>query len=180
LDTIENTLSFDRIINVAGPWSVDLLQKSGLSSAISLDLIRGSHLMFAQHIRYGHMLEVPYEKRVFFVLPYQKQTLLGTTEVRQNIDQPIRCSDEERHYLLEAYNHYFDPIKTVRDICGEFSGLRPLIHTSDNASENSREYQMYWQGKVLTVAGGKWTTARSLGKTVARSVAASESNEDNC
>lgn len=171
LETTKDSLNFDRIINVAGPWSVDLLEKSGLRKKHTLDLIRGSHLMFKDHIRYGHMLEVPGESRIFFVLPYQKQTLIGTTEVQQNIDQPIQCSDEERNYLLAAYNHYFDPSKKASDICREFSGLRPLIRTSDNVSETSREYQMYWQGKVLTVAGGKWTTARALGKTVARLVA---------
>ena len=162
---------FDRVINVAGPWSNQLLEQSGLSNNVSLDLVRGSHLIFNQKILYGHMLEVPEESRVFFVLPYQKQTLLGTTEVRQDISQPIICSEEERDYLLAGYNHYFEPIKTPVDIVMEYAGLRPLLHTSESASENSREYHLSWQNNLLTVTGGKWTTARSLGKAVAASVA---------
>ena len=75
-------LKFAKIINVAGPWSSALLQQSGLPAA-PLDLVRGSHLLLPAISRYGHMLEVPGEARIVFVLPYQGKTLLGTTEVRQ-------------------------------------------------------------------------------------------------
>ncbi len=157
---------FDRVINVAGPWSQQLLQQSGLPEQ-PLDLVRGSHLLLPAISRYGHMLEVPGEARIVFVLPYQGRTLLGTTEVRQQITDPIACSDAERDYLLTVYNHYFQPAMDSSAVLADFAGVRPLLGGSASASKASREYQLDWQGQILTVSGGKWTTARALGKAVA-------------
>ena len=165
---------FDRVVNVAGPWSQQLLQQSALPTQ-PLDLVRGSHLLLPPLCRYGHMLEVPGEARIVFVLPYQGNTLLGTTEVRQQLQQPIECSDAERRYLLDVYNHYFNPAATADSILGDFAGVRPLLGGSSNASKASREYQLNWQGRLLTVSGGKWTTARALGKNVAVQVTQSVS-----
>ncbi|KKO45101.1 FAD-dependent oxidoreductase [Arsukibacterium ikkense] len=164
---------FDRVINVAGPWSQQLLQQSGLPEQ-PLDLVRGSHLLLPPISRYGHMLEVPGEARIVFVLPYQGNTLLGTTEVRQQLAEPIQCSAAERDYLLTVYNHYFRPAVDSSKVLADFAGVRPLLGGTANASQASREYQLNWQGQLLTVSGGKWTTARALAKQVSRSVAASQ------
>ncbi|MAD73221.1 MAG: FAD-dependent oxidoreductase [Rheinheimera sp.] len=160
---------FDRVINVAGPWSQQLLKQSGLAQQ-PLDLVRGSHLLLPAISRYGHMLEVPGETRIVFVLPYQGNTLLGTTEVRQQLTDPITCSEAERDYLLNVYNHYFQPKATHTNVLANFAGVRPLLGGSANASNASREYQLSWQGQLLTVSGGKWTTARALGKSVAMQI----------
>jgi len=163
-------LHFDRVINVAGPWSNLLLEQSGLVPPQDIDLVRGSHLLLPPISRYGHMLEVPGEGRIVFVLPYQGQTLLGTTEVRQTLAEPIRCSEKERSYLLKVYNHYFISKRSIADIQREFAGVRPLLGGSAEATRASREYAMNWQGQLLTVTGGKWTTARALAKHVLQQV----------
>jgi glycerol-3-phosphate dehydrogenase len=116
------------------------------------------------------MLEVPGEGRIVFVLPYQGQTLLGTTEVRQTLAEPIRCSEKERNYLLKVYNKYFITKRSIADIQREFAGVRPLLGGSAEATRASREYAMNWQGRLLTVTGGKWTTARALAKQVIQQV----------
>ena len=169
---------FDRVVNVAGPWSQQLLQQSGLAQQ-PLDLVRGSHLLLPHISRYGHMLEVPGEARIVFVLPYQGNTLLGTTEVRQSLAEPIACSAQERDYLLQVYNHYFQPPRQAQAVLDQFAGVRPLLGGSANASTASREYQLHWQGQVLTVSGGKWTTARALAKSVTRQVQQSQHNNEN-
>jgi glycerol-3-phosphate dehydrogenase len=161
---------FDKVVNVAGPWSNQLLEQSGLSVPQSLDLVRGSHLLLPPVSRYGHMLEVPGESRIVFVLPYQGNTLLGTTEVRQSLDEPIACSAAEQDYLLRLYNHYFETPCADSDLKGKFAGVRPLLGGSDSASTASREYALNWQQQVLTVSGGKWTTARALARTVVQHI----------
>ncbi len=157
---------FDQVVNIAGPWANQLLEQSGLSSPQALDLVRGSHLLLPPVCQYGHMLEVPGEARIVFVLPFKGQTLLGTTEVRQQLTEPIRCSDAERQYLLSVYNHYFCTARAPADVQSEFAGVRPLLGGSANASTASREYAMHRQQQLLTVHGGKWTTARALAKQV--------------
>jgi glycerol-3-phosphate dehydrogenase len=161
---------FDLVVNVAGPWSNQLLEQSELPLQQTLDLVRGSHLLLPAISRYGHMLEVPGERRIVFVLPYQGQTLLGTTEVRQSLAEPIECSDEEQSYLLKLYNHYFVDQKTATEVKNKFAGVRPLLGGSDSASKASREYALNWQQQLLTVSGGKWTTARALARTVVEQI----------
>ena len=161
---------FDRVVNVAGPWSNQLLEQSELPLQQALDLVRGSHLLLAPISRYGHMLEVPGERRIVFVLPYQGQTLLGTTEVRQSLAEPIECSEQEQSYLLSLYNHYFITQVRASDVQSKFAGVRPLLGGSDSASTASREYALNWQQQLLTVSGGKWTTARALARTVVEQI----------
>lgn len=165
-------LSFDRVVNVAGPWSEQLLAQSQLPSHHHLDLVRGSHIVLPSAGRFGHMLEVPGESRIVFSLPYQGNTLVGTTEVRQTLAEPIAMSDTERDYLLAVYNHYFaaggeasQPV-TADDIIGQYAGVRPLIKSHAQATKATREFALDWHGRVLTVTGGKWTTARSLARQV--------------
>lgn len=161
---------FDIVVNVAGPWSNQLLEQSELPVQQTLDLVRGSHLLLPAVSRYGHMLEVPGEQRIVFVLPYQGRTLLGTTEVRQSLTEPIVCSEAEQTYLLNLYNHYFETQLSHMDVQSKFAGVRPLLGGSDNVSSASREYALNWQQQLLTVSGGKWTTARALARTVVEQV----------
>ena len=104
------------------------------------------------------------------MLPFKGQTLLGTTEVRQQLTEPISCSDAERQYLLKLYNHYFDSQLSAADVESKFAGVRPLLGGSDSASTASREYALNWQQQLLTVSGGKWTTARALARTVVEQI----------
>lgn len=161
---------FDQVINVAGPWSQKLLVDSAMRPRQQLSLIRGSHLVLPGQRSHGLMLEVPFEERVVFVLPHGEHTLLGTTEVRHQLGEPVRCSAEERHYLLQLYNHYFLKPRTDGEVLGSFAGVRPLLAGASSPSQLSREYVLSSQGRVLTVSGGKWTTARALARAVCAKV----------
>jgi len=161
---------FDRIINIAGPWAEALLKASNISSKYQLDLVRGSHIVIDGELSHGYLLEVPHEDRIFFVLPYHGQILIGTTEVRQQIHEPIEPSKDEINYLIGAYNHYFEFQISNNDIGHTFTGVRPLIKSSDDPTNATREYEIESHGKLTSVFGGKWTTARQLGRKVCREV----------
>lgn len=161
---------FDRIVNVAGPWAERLLESSGIPSRYRLDLVRGSHILLDETCPAGCFLQIPRERRIFFVLPYQGRTLVGTTEVRQDVSAPIAPSREEVQYLLDAYNLFFLTKKTLGDIIGSFAGLRPLIYSAADPGRASREYAIERDGRLINVFGGKWTTARRLGMAVAQSL----------
>ena len=162
------TLTYDRIINVAGPWAVKLLEQSGLHSPFRLDAVRGSHLTLANPCVQPYLLEVPGERRIFFVLPWKGATLVGTTEVCQSLHEPIACTDAEQAYLLAAYCHFFPNQRPV--VTGSFAGLRPLIHSANEPSRMTREYMIWRQGNLVSIIGGKWTTAMALAGKVSRMV----------
>jgi glycerol-3-phosphate dehydrogenase len=161
------TRQFDKIANIAGPWAEQLLQQSGIASKIHLDLVRGSHILFADPPAQPYLLQSAKDGRVFFVLPYKGQTLVGTTEKRQQLDEAISIDDTEIDYLLTQYNRYFNRQRTRADIVATSAGLRPLLKSARNPRKASREYVIDQQDRLLTVYGGKWTTARALGKKVA-------------
>jgi glycerol-3-phosphate dehydrogenase len=157
-------MKYDFVLNVAGPWAYDLLEKSHIDSPYTLDLVRGSHLILNQGCKQAFLLEVPGQRRIIFVLPWKQKTLLGTTEIRQSITDPIICSNAEKDYLLDSYRYYWpdaDP-----QIVETFSGVRPLIRSATDPNRATREYAVYRAGRLLTVFGGKWTTAMALANKV--------------
>lgn len=82
------------------------------------------------------------------------------------MDEPITCSEYEKAYLLDAYNHYrFDNI-TSASIVESFSGLRPLVKSAYDPTRASREYVIYRNNKLVTVLGGKWATSLALARKV--------------
>ena len=95
--------SLDKVINIAGPWAHQLLKDNMIESDYELDLVRGSHIIIQKELDHGYFLEVPNERRIFFVLPYKGQTLIGTTEIRQAIIDKIEPTQSEIVYLIKAY-----------------------------------------------------------------------------
>jgi glycerol-3-phosphate dehydrogenase len=154
------TVQHDIVVNAAGPWAQHLAAQSGIKLEHELDLVRGSHLLIDCPCSQAWMLEVPNERRIFFVLPWKQQTLLGTTEVRHGMGEPVICSSAERDYLLKAYEKYF-PSQRYQ-VVGHFSGLRPLLKSAADPNQATREYAIEQQSHTLTVLGGKWTTAVAL------------------
>jgi glycerol-3-phosphate dehydrogenase len=159
---------FDAILNVAGPWARALLARSGLASRYDLDAVRGSHLIVGRELGVGLVLQVPCEARIVFALPFQGRMLLGTTEVPHDLAQPIVCAAEEKEYLLTVASRYFASPVGEREIVGAYAGVRPIVkRRSGNFSRASREAAMERQGRVFSVFGGKWTSARTLGESAA-------------
>lgn len=162
---------FDAIVNAAGPWARELLDASAIPSDTRLDLVRGSHLVIDRPAPGAFALQLASDQRLVFALPYEGRTLVGTTEVRQTLAEPIRCSDTERDYLINAYNAFFTEPISARDIHAAFAGVRPLVSAGRSAHAQRRGDRIETTGRVVTVFGGKWTAARALGERVARHVA---------
>ncbi|WP_373020568.1 FAD-dependent oxidoreductase [Thiomicrorhabdus sp.] len=169
------TQTFDQIINVSGPWAEQLLKQSNIKSNYTLDLVRGSHIVIDYPVQNGYFLEIPNESRIFFVLPYQGKTLIGTTEHRQSLNEEVKPGELEIDYLINAYNYYFKKKICKQNIVKSFAGMRPLIKSADNANKATREYSIQQNQKVISVFGGKWTTSRQLGKKVAKII-----SENSC
>lgn len=172
LRTVRDVLHFDAVANVAGPWARSLLDASDIPASTRLDLVRGSHLVVNREIGVGFALNLPTDGRLVFVLPYHGRTLVGTTEVRQTLDEPIVCSAAERAYLLEAYNAFFVSPVGDSDVEATFAGVRPLVDAGRSAHAQRRGETIEMAGRIVSVFGGKWTTSRVLGERVARRVEA--------
>jgi glycerol-3-phosphate dehydrogenase len=158
---------FHRVVNVAGPWAGELLTASSVPSGYRLDLVRGSHIVLAGSIECGCVLQVPGERRVLFVLPYQGNILLGTTEVRQKYPEIPIPEQFEIDYLLATFNHFFRDHRSKTDIVDAFAGVRPIVAANHDISTASRDSVIERRQRLINVFGGKWTTSRALAMSVA-------------
>jgi glycerol-3-phosphate dehydrogenase len=168
--------SYDFILNIAGPWSAELNRLNMINTDFDLELIRGSHLFIDRPISNFYLLQESAGQRVIFVMPYDGQTLIGTTEVTQDLHDPISCSSEESEYLLNIYNNFFEKKLTVNDIKKTFSGLRPIINNTKKRqkffvpSMASREMKIFDENRLISLYGGKWTSAPSTARKILKKI----------
>ena len=166
--------NYDFIINAAGPWAANLNKKNNIVTDFDLDLIRGSHLLLNFSIQEYYLFQEELGNRIVFIMPYKNMTLIGTTEIEQNIQEDIQCSSEEKDYLLNIYNNFFNKKASQEDIHSTFSGLRPIVKKVNKISKNfiatnaSREMTITKNNKLISLYGGKWTSAPSTAKRIAK------------
>jgi len=176
----KRTVNAQYVINAAGPWANEVLDNTqGPFPRSGLRLVRGSHIVLkmpdpVEHDAYTLQSR---DGRVIFTLPWlnSRFLIIGTTDrPQQKGPRNAKCSDEERDYLLQAYNRYFtqpgEPA-TAKDVVWTWAGVRPLIDDGeDNPSKVTRESRLAVQkngtGAFVTIYGGKLTTHRKLGEKV--------------
>jgi len=169
------TVRFGWLVNAAGPWAVELLERSGLATDVRLDLVRGSHLLVPTPARSslattGLFVEVPGTARIAFLLPYQGELLVGTTEEVQGLDEPISASTSERELLVALVARHLPTwADSARHQGRFFAGLRPIVSSHADVSRSSRDAVFRRHGQLISVFGGKWKTARSLANRLAES-----------
>ena len=164
VNSLEELNDYDAIVNATGPWVMKLRAQQASPPSIEIDWVRGSNILVNQTLAQALMLPIPNEKRIFFVLPYQGKTMIGTTEIRQNQPETESASMAEIDYLLNSYNHYHQSPLSHSDVCDTFAGVRPLLKDAINPSNSTREWAFETVGNVLHVYGGKWTTAQIQGE----------------
>ena len=163
--------NYDLVINAAGPWASSLNEKSYINTDYYLRLIRGSHIILnKQHkMNNSYFFQNETDNRMVFIISYQGKTLIGTTEVEQEINDQAKCSEDERNYLIGVYNKHFIDKICENDISFEFSGLRPIVSSKNEYKKTyfsfaSREAKIEKIGNLITLYGGKWTSAPSLSR----------------
>ena len=164
---------FDLVVNAAGPWMNELLEKNDIRERYRLSLVRGSHLVLRRRVSdVGALLQSHSDRRVFFVLPWKDNTtLVGTTEVVQKGSPDfVEPSDEEIDYLITRFNRYFREKIDRSAIATAFAGVRPLVGRAVDPSAIGREYRVIRRGNLINVFGGKMTTFMSLAKRVSMRV----------
>ncbi|KAL8662172.1 MAG: hypothetical protein Q9202_004928 [Teloschistes flavicans] len=105
--------------------------------------------------------------RVIFFLPWQGNTIAGTTDAPTAISQNPIAGEEEINWILSEVKGYLAPDLNVRrgDVLAAWSGIRPLVKDpkSKNTESLVRNHLItVSESGLLTCAGGKWTTYRQM------------------
>lgn len=168
------TIAARVVINAAGVWADDIRRLDEPATASQLAPSQGAHVVVDRDFLPGDTaLLIPHtaDGRVLFIIPWQGKVLLGTTDTpcRETPLEP-RPLAEEIDFILETASRYLTRPPTRADVRSAFAGLRPLIGSGQRGgatSSLSREHviQVSPSG-LVSVAGGKWTTYRRMGKAI--------------
>ncbi|MGA7929224.1 MAG: glycerol-3-phosphate dehydrogenase/oxidase [Candidatus Sulfotelmatobacter sp.] len=169
------------VINCSGPWADRVCQRSSIRMAKPmLGGVRGSHIVLPRFP--GSPSAAVYTEaadgRPIFVLPWNDQILVGTTEVADNGDPGKTVpSEDEITYLLRSLAQLFPKAKiSAQSVKHAFAGIRPLPYSPDHRpSAVTRRHIVHdhaddGAAHMLSVIGGKLTTAASLARDCARKI----------
>jgi glycerol-3-phosphate dehydrogenase len=164
------------VVNATGPWVDSICRLVGDTSGPHLQPTKGVHLVAEDlGFRAALLLLHPSDGRVFFVLPWQGKTLVGTTDTPcDESADALTVTAQDRAYLLAGYNHFFSPPLGDSAVLNTFVGLRPLIRSKREApSARPREFRIFTsRSGLMSVAGGKLTTYRGMAEAITDKIAA--------
>ena len=159
------------IINAAGPWIDQLLEQAGASSPRLIGGTKGSHIIvgpFPGAPASALYVEAETDHRPFFIIPWNGNYLIGTTDVRYEGDlDRVRIEEQEINYLFRETNRVIPQASLTREqILYTYSGVRPLPFTGDKDEQSiTRRHFIRRHPRVnnlFSIVGGKLTTYRSL------------------
>lgn len=175
------TVHARQVFNAAGPWVDRLLRLDDPACKRRLRPTKGIHIItdafVNEHAVVLRSKEAGEKKpRVMFVVPWLGRTLVGTTDTDHHgdlddfryLDEDLEATPEEVRYLLDSVNATFDVNLSEKDVISAFAGWRPLIAPPDSGLDESaisREYEIFSAPSgLISMAGGKLTAYRSMGK----------------
>ncbi|HEX7337413.1 MAG TPA: glycerol-3-phosphate dehydrogenase/oxidase [Gemmatimonadales bacterium] len=162
------------VVNATGPWSDRVRRLEDAGAAPLIGATKGVHVV-VDRSRLDHHDAIaftsPIDGRVMFVLPWGDLSYIGTTDTdTAETPDEVSVSAHDVVYLLRSANARFPSARlSIEDVRASWAGLRPLVldRAQRMASNRSREHTIvHGSGGMLTVAGGKLTTYRSMSAEV--------------
>ena len=159
----EITIRARLVVNCTGPWASTLAGTLGAEPR-PLKFSRGSHIIFNKAWNGPSLfLPMPGKARYYFVWPHAAGTMVGTTEreVSQVELDPLPSKDEIEEILGRLEKDIPDAGLNRESACYAFAGIRtlPIRGKDANSTVLSRKHIWTHMNGVLTLLGGKYTTA---------------------
>lgn len=181
-DNTKHEIAVDMVVNAAGPWVDRVLDTAPVPVARHIGGTKGSHIIvdaFDGAPRDAFYVEAAADGRPFFIIPWNRQYLIGTTDIRYDGDlDSIRASDAEVEYLLAETNRVFPKATlTKASINYAYAGVRPLPHQDKGPESAITRKHIIKVNKdvakgLISIIGGKLTTYRSLAEQTVDRIAA--------
>ncbi|MBV8662339.1 MAG: glycerol-3-phosphate dehydrogenase/oxidase, partial [Hyphomicrobiales bacterium] len=171
------------VVNAAGPWIDHVNAALGAPSKL-IGGTKGSHIILKHDelVRSlaGRMIYFEADDgRICLVYEYLGHALVGSSDIKADNPDTVRCEDDEIDYFLESLRSLLPGFAFARDqIVYAYSGVRPLP-SSDAATPGliSRDHSApvaEAEGArpfpIVSLVGGKWTTFRGFAEEVADAV----------
>ncbi|RAH45535.1 glycerol-3-phosphate dehydrogenase GUT2 [Aspergillus brunneoviolaceus CBS 621.78] len=166
----EFTIKAKGIINATGPFtdSIRKMDEPDVKEIVAPS--SGVHVILPGYYSPSDMGLIDpstSDGRVIFFLPWQGNTIAGTTDQPTEITTQPEPSEKDINWILTEVRRYLAPDINVErsDVLAAWSGIRPLVRDpkvkSSEALVRNHLISVSPSG-LLTCAGGKWTTYRQM------------------
>ncbi|CEL11405.1 FAD dependent oxidoreductase-domain-containing protein [Aspergillus pseudodeflectus] len=166
----EITIKAKGIINATGPFtdSIRKMDEPDVKEIVAPS--SGVHVILPGYYSPSNMGLIDpstSDGRVIFFLPWQGNTIAGTTDTPTDITPLPQPSEKDINWILTEIRRYLAPDINVdrSDVLAAWAGIRPLVRDpkvkSSEALVRNHLITVSPSG-LLTCAGGKWTTYRQM------------------
>lgn len=158
------------IINATGPFTDSIRKMDDQEVPEIVAPSSGVHVILPGYYSPANMGLIDpntSDGRVVFFLPWQGNTIAGTTDTACDIKQNPIAGEEEIDWILKEVKRYLQPEINVRrgDVLAAWSGIRPLVRDPNaSATEGLVRNHLVTTSPsgLMTCSGGKWTTYRQM------------------
>lgn len=182
---LEFEISARKVVCAVGPWTNLLMHKEEGNVPPLVRTTKGIHVVCHGKLS-DHALIIPTsrDKRVFFVIPWMGNSLIGTTDTDYTADPDRVAADQEDiDYLFRELRRVFPSAGSLsaqeifkkEKIITIFAGLRPLAHKQGEPAKISRHHviKQAYSG-IIYVMGGKYTTYRKIAEDCLKEIVRSK------
>jgi glycerol-3-phosphate dehydrogenase len=160
------------VVNATGPWLDRVNADIRNGRGPLLRLTKGVHLVTPRATAHAHVLFARSDGRLFFVIPWNNFTLIGTTDTDYRGDPAEAAADEaDVRYLVEEARRAF-PGAPFDRIHYTMAGVRALAREEGvKEGDVSRKHDLLDHERegvpgLLSVVGGKITAYRAIAEEV--------------
>nr|XP_046238132.1 glycerol-3-phosphate dehydrogenase, mitochondrial isoform X3 [Scatophagus argus] len=158
------------VINATGPFTDSLRKMDNQEAHNICQPSAGVHIVIPGYYspdNMGLLDPATSDGRVIFFLPWEKMTIAGTTDSPTNVTAHPIPGEDDINFILSEVRNYLSPDVEVRrgDVLAAWSGIRPLVtdpNSKDTQSICRNHIVSISDSGLVTIAGGKWTTYRSM------------------
>jgi glycerol-3-phosphate dehydrogenase len=166
----EFTIKAKGVINATGPFTDSIRKMDDQKVEEIVAPSSGVHVIlpgFYSPANMGLIDPNTSDGRVIFFLPWQGNTIAGTTDTACSITENPVAGEDEIDWILKEVKRYLQPEINVRrgDVLAAWSGIRPLVKDPKApATEGLVRNHLITTSEsgLLTCSGGKWTTYRQM------------------
>uniref|UniRef100_A0A0B7B8B2 glycerol-3-phosphate dehydrogenase n=3 Tax=Arion vulgaris TaxID=1028688 RepID=A0A0B7B8B2_9EUPU len=158
------------VINATGPYTDSIRTMGDCKIKHICQPSSGIHIVLPDYYSpasMGLLDPSTSDGRVIFFLPWQNVTVAGTTDTPCEVTDNPQPTEKDIQFILNEIRNYLNPDVEVRrgDVLSAWSGIRPLVSDPNKSNTQSiaRNHVIeISKNKLITIAGGKWTTYRSM------------------
>ncbi|XP_037123011.1 glycerol-3-phosphate dehydrogenase, mitochondrial isoform X2 [Syngnathus acus] len=158
------------VINATGPFTDSVRKMDNQETPNICQPSAGVHIVIPGYYspdNMGLLDPATSDGRVIFFLPWEKMTIAGTTDTPTTVTAHPIPGEDDINFILNEVRNYLSPDVEVRrgDVLAAWSGIRPLVtdpNSKDTQSICRNHIVSISDSGLVTIAGGKWTTYRSM------------------